>query len=545
MWHIIRMPPDDGQVHKLMWSIRAWFPAGVAIVLAGALPAPHAVAERAADAASPDFDSVIDLAIDAHGGDALRSLQAIVTEWTWSDQQIFESRRPGPPWDQVRRWAGFAVAFDSRQYAEARVDRTGGYEWITGLLIDGPESRRLDYRTSTYTTSNQQSGDALAEAASLSPLVLLRWLDGNRGHARYLGNRGTGQDQVHVLAVTMGSEVVEVSINAASGRIASVRREYSDYDGTQVPLRIRYSDARSSEALVYPARAEVHVHGQVGRRAELSHIQFGGGIDRYLELPTGFKRVPVEPGEVREYRVAEVAEGVFFVGEGVMYQLFVEFDDFVVALDGSSGDVARRIATARELFPDKPFRYVLASHHHNDHLHGLDDFAGMGATILVSPAHRATVKRYVEERLGSSPDLLEVGDERTIRSGDRELRVIDIGPTPHSEHILAAYLPAEKILYSADLFVLGGRREPVRPAMENGFALFDAIKARDLDVDIIVDPHSPLIASMSDLRQAVILGRDRRADMLGTAWSSLGVWQSVGQVFADVQGLDSGQQREE
>jgi hypothetical protein len=47
---------------------------------------------------------VIDRAIAAHGGDRLARMTRVVTEWSFDDSQVFESRRPAPPWDRARRW---------------------------------------------------------------------------------------------------------------------------------------------------------------------------------------------------------------------------------------------------------------------------------------------------------------------------------------------------------------------------------------------------------------------------------------------------------
>ena len=480
------------------------------------------------DSIGADRARIIDQAIAAHGGDRLAGLTTLVTEWVLDDSQIFESRRPTPPWDRAKRWEAYAIDFASRRYADARYDSGGGYEWITGTLSGETEAYRLDYRNRSFRRTTLGFDDAIADAMVLSPLVLLRWLTAHPERAEYIGQRLEHDTDLQVLNVLRedGSKV-EVSFELDSGRIHRLKSGYTDYDGTHVPLHFRYDVWRESHGLHFPTNVEVRAHGYIARRGSLAHISFGESITEYLSVPENFSETANEAQDVREFRLEEIADGVYFVGEGVMYQLIVEFDDFLVALDSSSGNVLRRIDAVRERVPDKPFRYVLASHHHNDHLHGLDEFASLGSTILASPAHVSIVTEYVEKRLGQRPQVIALADKYIIEDGDRQLHIMDIGPTPHSEYILAAYLPREKVLFAADLFVLGGRRTPVKPAMANGLALFERISSQGLDVDRIVDPHSPLIATMSNLQQSIDMLRGAPVDIASSARIDLAAWCSA------------------
>ena len=478
----------------------------------------------------PDTDRVrvIDRAIAAHGGDQLLSMTSIVTEWRLDDSLIFQSRRPTPPWDRAHRWEAYAIDFDTLRYADARYDRASGYEWLTGTVLDTTGALRLDYRNRSYRSITLAFDDAIADAMVLSPLVLLRWLTEHRELVEYAGPRRIDDTELQVLELSRenGSKI-EVAFDDASGRIHSLESGYTDYDGSRVPLHFRYFDWRQSDRLQYPARIEMRAHGDIARRASLSHLGIGGAMERYLHVPNDFKSTANEAPNVRAFRIEEIADGVYFVGEGVMYQLIVEFSDFLVALDGSSGDVKRRIDAVRERLPEKPFRYVLTSHHHDDHLHGLDEFVELGATIIAAPSHVTIVSDYVEDSLGSSPKVVSVAEEFIVADGNRELRVMDFGPTPHSDQILAAHLTEEKILFAADLYVLGGRRKPVKPAMANGLALFEQISRRDLDVERIVDPHSPLIATMVDLQHSVDKLRSSPANTIHRARADLSAWHTV------------------
>ena len=82
--------------------------------------------------------------------------------------------------------------------------------------------------------------------------------------------------------------------------------------------------------------------------------------------------------------------------------------------------------------------------------------------------------------------------------------IIDIGPTPHSEHLLVAWLPEEGILFEADHFPnpANGRMAPAQLVTRR---LGEVIDARGMDVKTIVGAHSARIASREDLAKALSL----------------------------------------
>jgi glyoxylase-like metal-dependent hydrolase (beta-lactamase superfamily II) len=171
--------------------------------------------------------------------------------------------------------------------------------------------------------------------------------------------------------------------------------------------------------------------------------------------------------------------------------LFVEFADYVVAVDAPSGwwelqelparDWARSaspalgeryVAAIRSRVGDKPIRYVVLTHHHSDHAGGVRAFVEAGATVVGAAVTRQVAERTLAAPLslagrdaGGTPALRfeAVEADRTIRDGEMDMRIIDVGANPHSEGMLAVWLPGPKILYVSDLFdPWGTRGSPAR-----------------------------------------------------------------------------------
>jgi len=101
---------------------------------------------------------------------------------------------------------------------------------------------------------------------------------------------------------------------------------------------------------------------------------------------------------------------------------------------------------------DQPIKYLVYSHHHNDHISGGQPFRDAGATIV---AH----KRAKERILAQQDPLMVPPDEtfekqRTLRLGGTVLELTYIGLN-HSDSSLVMRLPKEKIVFVVDFLPVG------------------------------------------------------------------------------------------
>ena len=181
--------------------------------------------------------------------------------------------------------------------------------------------------------------------------------------------------------------------------------------------------------------------------------------------------------------------------------LAVDMGDHILVVESGQND-ARGLAVmaaAKQAIPNKPIRFVVNSHPHFDHAGGLAAAAAEGATIL---AHSNSEE--VLERLLSGPrtligdSLSKIANRRTNvveRVGDRDVRkgtngkIVELHrvPNEHSDGLLIAYLPAEKVVWSADITIVNpnpGQLPLVRAAAET----LDKLK---LDYTSWIPAHPP------------------------------------------------------
>jgi glyoxylase-like metal-dependent hydrolase (beta-lactamase superfamily II) len=148
------------------------------------------------------------------------------------------------------------------------------------------------------------------------------------------------------------------------------------------------------------------------------------------------------------------------------------------------------------------------THHHNDHIMGIPAYQAEDAVVLTVKENEAVMRGVATD--ADALKLQYVEDKYVFDDGSRKLEIIDIGPTPHVEHLLVAWLPEEGILFEADHFPnpTNGQMAPAQPVTRR---LAEAISEKGLDVKFIVGAHSPRVASIDDLHQALALSADKVA----------------------------------
>ena len=176
----------------------------------------------------------------------------------------------------------------------------------------------------------------------------------------------------------------------------------------------------------------------------------------------------------------KLADGVYLLGGGPANSYMVEFRDFVAVFE-APGNEERSLAVIdaiARLAPKKPIRYAISSHPHFDHIGGLRTYLHIGATIVTHMKNLAFLNRDVlsYEPRTVSPDIVSrwpptelsegynyeaVQENYVITDNQRILRVYYVQPLEHVEGMLMAYLPAERIVFQADLF---DTHEPPRAA---------------------------------------------------------------------------------
>ena len=157
------------------------------------------------------------------------------------------------------------------------------------------------------------------------------------------------------------------------------------------------------------------------------------------------------------------------------------------------------MAAARQAIPDKPIRFVVNSHPHFDHAGGLGAAVAAGATILTHRNNEPVLERLLAgSRSLAGDSLSKVTTRRTNvveGVGSRDVRkgtngkIVELHhiPNEHSDGMLAVLLPAEKVLWTADITVVNPN--PVQLGTLR--AAVAALNRLKLDYDAWIPAHPP------------------------------------------------------
>jgi glyoxylase-like metal-dependent hydrolase (beta-lactamase superfamily II) len=261
-------------------------------------------------------------------------------------------------------------------------------------------------------------------------------------------------------------------------------------------IEYRFMDYAMIDGLAFNQKFRLYANGEDNLVIKNKDLQLNGSLDEYLQVPGGLQKVAaVVPDELGTH---EVDEGVFLIGGNGTYALFVEMEDHVVAIGGTR-TVPASIGEMRKIIADKPITHGVLTHHHNDHTPGAAAYAAEGATIVTFKENEELVRAAA----GDDNAKLEFVEEKmTLTDGKKTIELYNIGPTPHAENILIAYLPQQGVIFEADHFPQPATGV-IPPAVPATVAFAGMLEKLDLQYTKLIGAHSPRVASPADLATAI------------------------------------------
>jgi glyoxylase-like metal-dependent hydrolase (beta-lactamase superfamily II) len=185
-------------------------------------------------------------------------------------------------------------------------------------------------------------------------------------------------------------------------------------------------------------------------------------------------------------------------GAGSYDSLIVEFRDHIMMLEAGQSEARALayIAEAKKLIPNKPIRYVMNTHAHSDHTGGLPALVAEGATIITHRNNETfferalnTPRTLLTDTLAKNPkkaNVEAVSDKKVYSDGTRTVEMYHVSPVPHSNGLMVAYIPKEKILFQGD-FSLPAEGQPANDHVK---ALVPVLERLKLDFDRYINVHA-------------------------------------------------------
>jgi glyoxylase-like metal-dependent hydrolase (beta-lactamase superfamily II) len=196
-----------------------------------------------------------------------------------------------------------------------------------------------------------------------------------------------------------------------------------------------------------------------------------------------------------------LGDGVYRLttGAGSYDSLIIDFKDYIMMLEAGQSEARglAYIAEAKKIIPNKPIRYVMNTHPHSDHTGGLPALVAEGATIITHRNNEEfferalnTPRTLLTDTLAKNPKKARVeavSDKKVYSDGNRTVEIYHAFPAPHSNGLLIAYLPKEKVLFQGD-FSLPAAGQPANDHVKAlAPIIFDKLK---LDFDRYINVHT-------------------------------------------------------
>jgi glyoxylase-like metal-dependent hydrolase (beta-lactamase superfamily II) len=185
--------------------------------------------------------------------------------------------------------------------------------------------------------------------------------------------------------------------------------------------------------------------------------------------------------------------------------LIIDFKDYIMILEAGGGDAltTTNLAEARRLIPNKPVRYVMNTHPHSDHTQGIPGMVAEGVTIITHKnneeffekslsAPRTLLADNLAKAKMTNPNLKvkieTVGDKKTYTDGTRVVEFHHVPGAPHSNGLLIAYIPKEKVLFQGDFSL---PTQPGEATNDHVKALGKVLDKLNLDYNRYINVHAP------------------------------------------------------
>lgn len=201
---------------------------------------------------------------------------------------------------------------------------------------------------------------------------------------------------------------------------------------------------------------------------------------------------PSSPG----LRLVELAPNVQHVVGGTHNSLIVALKDQLVVFDAPINEWQSRwtIDAAKARYPGRPVKYLVLTHHHNDHTGGARTYVAEGATVVVAAPNKAHFETVFRAPRTVSPDELqknpkpatvsEFADQFSLKDEGSEIRLFRVA-NQHADGMLIGHIVNENIVWVTDLW------SPVRDKRRsaNFVAFYEGLKKFGVTPDRVAGGH--------------------------------------------------------
>ena len=442
--------------------------------------------------AQPSLEPLLEKTIKTYGGDKLRSLQTLKLTESYRQFDYGQSHHPSEV-DMEPGVFELSIDFNRRQKNFQWVigDKTG-YS-IRHWLYDGRQGYRIGHATQSIAKSEGISFAGVDRRyGQVLDTLLVKMLADNRESAGW-----ADKPLLEGKAVSFSNgdgQRFTLYIDSQTGYVMGMSRAGWQPDQAFI---YHYANHRRQDGLAYAADTYLTDAGEPRYVTRSREVTFNPTVADDFVAPTGYSE-QAKRLTFPEMVVNKLADNVYQAGKEWGFSIFVDAGDHFIAAGGYEGLTERFDAVKTYSGLNKPLKYMVASHHHDDHLEGMNEAALLGAIFVAAADHIPSIREVVEAPLA---DDRFVSGEEFARRTSGQVRVID-HPSGHANHNLMTYVPAAKLLFSADTYA--SRAGSGAPNGHSGLKRLAALlTVEGAEVTQFVASHSPRVLTDEDFRASL------------------------------------------
>jgi glyoxylase-like metal-dependent hydrolase (beta-lactamase superfamily II) len=468
---------------------------------------------------------VLEAGITALGGlEAIRVVDDVKVKVRGHSFARNQSLGVNPPYDRMTRDEDLFIDLKNRKYIiETRDPLPGGFVFGGKQVITGNQGFFVNPRDKTIGPLNLTNFNNIGLTRRLPHLMLLSVYETAGASMRSLGQLPFAGQAHNVITFASGNGIQwTLYFHPRTNLLGKYEQMVSDNVAGDAVQETVFPGYRTVNGIKVPTGRVTRRAGELIEEVNYEEVVFNTRPpESEFAKPSGLEDLPAPtPAPIKE---TKLSDGVFLFESGAN-SLVVEFNDHVMVIEPYAGGRGPKptINKIREMFRNKAIKYVVVTHHHDDHSGGLRSYIAEGVTVVTTPAN----EKYFERMAGSTftinrddqtksqrkPvfDFLQ-NKKRVFTDGVQIVEIIDIGPSPHANEMLIAYMPKAKLAFQGDLVNLpaNGKYRPTT-VNESTVHFFKAIQKLGLEVDRIAAVHGP-ITSVSDLQKAIEQNQTSRA----------------------------------
>lgn len=437
--------------------------------------------------------AIITKVTQAYGGDTLKSAKSIVITDHNKRISTGQGESPNQPGffriDEV-----LTIDFKSKRKSllSWRVSRTS--KDLEKFIFDGQQGYIYDILNKKYAKEDWLTYTSTGGGIVLrSDTMIAHSLGDNIEVAHYEGEasyRGVLHYKLKV-KINAGFKYT-LFINKKSGYISKMVRQHPRAG----EISYAFSNHTKSNDIVFAKDLNFTVGGQVKLVSVKRDIKINPLLKEAFSKPANYTAWGTLL-DTSTLQVRKISENTYHVGSDRSFTLFVDAGDYFIASGGHQGlkDKLQAVNALQAL--DKPLKYMISTHHHSEHLPSLKEAANLGAKIVTVSEHLLAIQDGLSSDFNA--EGIELVDGK-LSLGNGAVDIYDIA-TMHADNYLLVYVPESKLVFAEDHFET--QLKTAVPRVHKDMVIFrEAMEALAIDVEKLVDGHSPRQLSITEFKEA-------------------------------------------